>query len=38
MIRKKHALGHDPMVGTVFPRDKRERCAEIMLKQKDRAG
>ena len=35
---EKHALGLDPRVGTGFPsRQTRSVCAEIMLKQKDRA-
>jgi len=38
MIRKSMPSGHDPMVGTGFPsRQTRSLCAEIMLKQKDRA-
>src|SRR5882672_4499537 len=36
---EKHALGLDPGVDTGFPsRQTRSVCAEIMLKQKDRAG
>ena len=36
---EKHALGPRPDGWKpVFPRDQRERCPEIMLKQKDTAG